>query len=118
MSSRMMTLAAQYAPRQEAYSIDECFLDFEGVGGDLVGIGRELRATVLKRTGLPTNVGLGPTKTPSLPTTWRRRPIASRAATANESDPTTPAAVPACTFDARSSGASSTCTGRPRRRRV
>jgi nucleotidyltransferase/DNA polymerase involved in DNA repair len=31
MSSRMMALAAAYAPRQEIYSIDECFLDFEGV---------------------------------------------------------------------------------------
>ena len=63
MSSRMMTLAARYAPRQEIYSIDECFLDFEGVRGDLVGIGRDLRATVLQWTGLPTSVGFGPTKT-------------------------------------------------------
>ena len=63
MSSRMMTLAAQYAPRQEIYSIDECFLDFDGVRGDLVAIGRDLRATVLQWTGLPTSVGIGPTKT-------------------------------------------------------
>jgi DNA polymerase V len=40
MSSRMMTLVAQYAPRQEVYSIDECFLDFAGVPGDLVATGR------------------------------------------------------------------------------
>jgi len=63
MSSRMMTLAAQYAPRQEIYSIDECFLDFDGVPGELTGIGRELRAQVLQWTGLPTSVGFGPTKT-------------------------------------------------------
>ncbi|HET7793795.1 MAG TPA: Y-family DNA polymerase [Rhizobacter sp.] len=63
MSSRMMALAAQYAPRQEIYSIDECFLDFEGVRGDLVAIGRDLRSTVLQSTGLPTSVGIGPTKT-------------------------------------------------------
>jgi DNA polymerase V len=63
MSSRMMTLAAQYAPRQEVYSIDECFLDFEGVQSDLVAIGREIRAQVLQWTGLPTSVGFGPTKT-------------------------------------------------------
>ena len=48
MSSRMMTLVAQYAPRQEVYSIDESFLDFEGVPGDLVAIGREMRARVLQ----------------------------------------------------------------------
>jgi len=63
MSGRMMTLAAEYAPRQEIYSIDECFLDFDGVRGDLVEIGRDLRATVLRCTGLPTSVGLAPTKT-------------------------------------------------------
>ena len=43
MSSRMMTLAAAYAPRQEIYSIDECFLDFDGVPADLAATGRELR---------------------------------------------------------------------------
>ena len=63
MSSRMMSLAAEYAPRQEIYSIDECFLDFEGVPGDRVAIGRDLRRKVLRWTGLPTSVGFGPTKT-------------------------------------------------------
>ena len=63
MSSRMMTLAARYAPRQEIYSIDECFLDFEGVPGDLAAIGRELRSRVLRWVGLPTSVGFAPTKT-------------------------------------------------------
>jgi len=63
MSSRMMSLVAQYAPRQEVYSIDESFLDFEGVPGNLVEIGREMRARVLQWTGLPTSVGFGPTKT-------------------------------------------------------
>lgn len=63
MSSRMMTLAAQYAPRQEIYSIDECFLDFAGVRGDLAAVGRDLRRTVLQWTGLPTSVGFAATKT-------------------------------------------------------
>ncbi|MBL0094139.1 MAG: DNA polymerase V subunit UmuC, partial [Piscinibacter sp.] len=63
MSSRMMALAAEYAPRQEIYSIDECFLDFEGVPGDLVAIGRDLRSKVLAWTGLPTSIGFGATKT-------------------------------------------------------
>jgi len=63
MSSRMMSIAARYAPRQEIYSIDECFLDFDGVPGDLVAVGRELRRQVLAWTGLPTSVGFGATKT-------------------------------------------------------
>jgi len=63
MSSRMMGVVARFAPRQEVYSIDESFLDFDGVRGDLGGIGRDLRATVLMETGLPTSVGFGPTKT-------------------------------------------------------
>lgn len=63
MSNRMMTLAAEYAPRQEIYSIDECFLDYDGVRDDLVATGRQLRAKVLRWTGLPTSVGFGPTKT-------------------------------------------------------
>jgi DNA polymerase V len=63
MSSRMMTLAAGFAPRQEVYSIDECFLDYDGVRDDLVATGRQLRAKVLRWTGLPTSVGFGATKT-------------------------------------------------------
>lgn len=63
MSNRMMSLAEQHAPRQEIYSIDECFLDYDGVRGDLVAIGRALRGQVLRWTGLPTSIGFGPTKT-------------------------------------------------------
>lgn len=63
MSNRMMTLAAEFAPRQEIYSIDECFLDFDGVRDDFVATGKQLRAKVLRWTGLPTSVGFGPTKT-------------------------------------------------------
>ena len=63
MSSRMMSLVGAYAPRQEVYSIDESFLDFTGVPGDLAAICRAMRARVLQWTGLPTSVGIGPTKT-------------------------------------------------------
>jgi len=63
MSSRMMSLAAAYAPRQEVYSIDECFLDFSGVACDRAETGRDLRRKVLQWTGLPTSIGFGPTKT-------------------------------------------------------
>ncbi|MBL8301442.1 MAG: Y-family DNA polymerase [Ideonella sp.] len=63
MSARMMALVGRHAPRQEVYSIDESFLDFDGVREDLVAVGRAMRAQVLQWTGLPTSVGLGPTKT-------------------------------------------------------
>ncbi len=63
MSARMMSVAARYAPRQQVYSIDECFLDFAGVTEDRMAIGRALRAAVLREVGLPTSIGFGPTKT-------------------------------------------------------
>jgi DNA polymerase V len=63
MSDRMMTVAASFAPRQEVYSIDESFLDFAGVPGDLVVICREARERILQWVGIPCGVGIGPTKT-------------------------------------------------------
>jgi DNA polymerase V len=63
MSSRMMAIAARYTPVAIPYSIDEAFLDFDGIPGDLTAICRDLRATVLKELGLPASVGLAKTKT-------------------------------------------------------
>ncbi len=63
MSARMMAVEARYAPRQEVYSVDESFLDFEGMRDDLTATGRAMRAAILKETGLPTSVGFGSTKT-------------------------------------------------------
>ena len=63
MSARMMAVEARYAPRQEVYSVDESFLDFEGMRDDLAATGRAMRAAILKETGLPTSVGFGATKT-------------------------------------------------------
>lgn len=63
MSARMMAIAARYTPVAIPYSIDEAFLDFDGVPGDLTSTGRHLRATVLQELGLPTSVGLAGTRT-------------------------------------------------------
>ena len=53
MSQRVMTLLEEMAPAVEVYSIDECFADLTGVPGDLVRVGREMRARVLRCTGIP-----------------------------------------------------------------
>lgn len=62
MSARVMTILADMAPRQEVYSIDECFLDLTGFR-DCIGHGREIKARIWRWTGLPVCVGIGPTKT-------------------------------------------------------
>lgn len=63
MSARMMAIASRYSPNVVPYSIDEAFIDFHGMPGDLTASSRHLRATVLQELGLPTSVGLAPTKT-------------------------------------------------------
>jgi len=63
MSARVYNVLAGFAPTVENYSIDESFLDLTGMAGDLTAYGREMRATVKRWTGIPTCVGIGPTKT-------------------------------------------------------
>lgn len=63
MSNRMMSLAAGLGHRQEVYSIDECFVDLEGIPGDLVQRARKIRARIHRWIGIPTCIGIAPTKT-------------------------------------------------------
>lgn len=63
MSSRFMGIAAALGPGQEVYSIDECFVDLAGVGGDLVKRSHAIRNRLQRWLGLPAGIGLGPTKT-------------------------------------------------------
>ena len=64
MSARANTVYRQFAPDVEIYSIDESFLDLSDVRErDRVALARDLRSTVRQWTGLPTCVGIGPTKT-------------------------------------------------------
>ncbi len=64
MSRRVNAVLEAFSPELEVYSIDETFLGLQGFGGrDLTGYGQELRATVRRWTGIPTCVGIGPTKT-------------------------------------------------------
>lgn len=63
MSDRMMSLAAGLGPTQEIYSIDESFIGLHGVRGDLTRRAHAIRARILRWTGIPCGVGIGPTKT-------------------------------------------------------
>lgn len=63
LSERVMTIIEGLVPALEVYSIDEAFADLAGIPGDLVPLGREIRAQVLAGTGIPTGVGIGPSKT-------------------------------------------------------
>jgi DNA polymerase V len=64
MSQRMMAVVHQFSPRQEIYSIDESFIDLSGFGeNDLCDYGHQIRQRVRRWIGIPTCVGIAPTKT-------------------------------------------------------
>ncbi|NML65927.1 Y-family DNA polymerase [Hymenobacter sp. RP-2-7] len=71
MSRRVMHYLGQTVPGVEVYSIDEAFLDLGGleahlgrhIGGSLTAFAGRIRADVKRRTGIPTCVGVAPTKT-------------------------------------------------------
>lgn len=66
MSHRVMTILGAMAPRQEVYSIDECFLDLTGMErmtGSLRDHGLHIRHRIRQWTGLTVCVGIGSTKT-------------------------------------------------------
>ena len=63
MSSRVMSILEQFTPDVEVYSIDEAFLQFKGFDAyDFKDYGLQIRQRVLKWTGIPTCVGIAPTK--------------------------------------------------------
>ena len=64
LSRRVMQVLKTFAPNIEIYSIDEAFLDLSFVEANrLEEYGKEIRAKVLKWTGIPTSVGISNTKT-------------------------------------------------------
>ena len=63
MSSRVMKILEHYTPNLEVYSIDEAFLEFKGFENyDFQDYGNQIRTRILKWTGIPTCVGIAPTK--------------------------------------------------------
>lgn len=63
MSRRIYEVLCEEAPEVEPYSIDEMFLDFAGLGGDLSLRAGHIRKRVRDIAKIPTCVGIGPTKT-------------------------------------------------------
>lgn len=63
MSNRMMRILGRLAPRQEVYSIDECFLELTGMPGPYAADGQRIRKTIHRWIGIPTCVGIGFSKT-------------------------------------------------------
>ena len=66
MSRRVVRVLSEFAVGVEVYSIDEAFLDFRGmalVEPDLHAYGVRVRERVKHHTGIPTCVGIAPTKT-------------------------------------------------------
>lgn len=62
ISDRMMGLAAGLGPEQEIYSIDECFIGLHGVR-EHTRRAWTIRNRVLRCIGIPTCIGIAPTKT-------------------------------------------------------
>tara|TARA_B100001027_G_C16266643_1_gene332446 strand:- start:3119 stop:4378 length:1260 start_codon:yes stop_codon:yes gene_type:complete len=63
MSRRVMKILERFTPDVEIYSIDEAFLRLEGFENyDLESYANTIRECILKWTGIPTCVGIAPTK--------------------------------------------------------
>jgi DNA polymerase V len=62
ISARVMQTLEQFSPNLEVYSIDEAFLDMDGMNA-LSDYGQTIRSTVMQHVGVPVCVGIAPTKT-------------------------------------------------------
>lgn len=64
-SRDIMAIFRSYTPLVEPLSLDEAFLDVEGcerLFGSSIDVGRAIQREILRRTGLPSTVGVAPTK--------------------------------------------------------
>lgn len=63
LSSRVMAILGQFTPNIEVYSIDEAFLNFDGMKiDDYQQYGLEMKKRTLKWLSIPVSVGFAPTK--------------------------------------------------------
>ncbi|MCO6363706.1 Y-family DNA polymerase [Paracoccus sp. 08] len=63
VSRRVTEVLHSYSPRLETYSIDESFVDLSGFGDRMEAHAARMRDAVRTETGIPTCVGIAPTKT-------------------------------------------------------
>ncbi len=63
LSQRVMNTLYLFSPRVEVYSIDESFVDLHGFEHkNLKHYGNFIKETIFRNTGIPTGVGIAPTK--------------------------------------------------------
>jgi DNA polymerase V len=63
MSTRVMNILKEFSPDIEVYSIDESFLELKGFENyNFSEYATKMRSRILKWTGIPTCVGIAPTK--------------------------------------------------------
>lgn len=62
MSSRVMSILSSLAPEIEIYSIDEAFINLDGIS-DLQALGEKIVSQVVRGTGIPVSLGIALTKT-------------------------------------------------------
>ena len=64
ISERVMNILYKYTPEIEIYSIDESFLQFNGYDDffNIEHVAHQIRQEILKGIGVPTCIGLAPTK--------------------------------------------------------
>ena len=63
MSARVMSILSDFSPDVEVYSIDESFLELKGFENyNFTEYATIMRSRILKWTGIPTCVGIAPTK--------------------------------------------------------
>lgn len=62
MSGRVMSILSELVPEVEVYSIDEAFVNLDGIR-DIPSLGTDIVNRVNRGTGIPVSLGIAPTKT-------------------------------------------------------
>jgi DNA polymerase V len=63
MSNRVMQILEQFSPNIEIYSIDEAFMNFDGVNvSDFHDYGLQIKSRIMQWLGIPTSIGFATTK--------------------------------------------------------